>query len=201
MGLIIIAGPQASGKTTAISVIFNNYKNIIPYKEASKIIIEKNKLIGAAFVGDFEEEIHKLNAERIKNISKGKIHVMESVIFSLAHPLILGKIGIYNNFYPLQKKILEELNAGVLFIDVAPRISWQRRKEEYEKRVKSNVEKEEILKKYKGHIENAYSILLKMYGKLNLPKIKINGNVDEIQFEERVKKSFERLCERMALKV
>ncbi len=198
--LLIIAGPQSSGKTT----VFNLLKNyLIDDRQPDKRVaflseinpycfVNKNHL-GAAFV-DKKLQIAIANADlkRIQKIidnnfdhdrgkSCDKTYLIETGIFGLVYfEHILGrkKAEIYFKKY---LEMYKHFSPIILFIDTKPEISWKRRKPKYLERIKNSgvidpKKKAAMLKKYRGIIDALYPLWLKWYKKFPFEKYMIRNS-------------------------
>lgn len=181
----IIAGPQAAGKTTFIRYLNEKYKNnrISFLQEAREIVNNKYKLKGAISMTTLDEiEAIELDTRRMYEIREelkndsNRIYIDECNIFTLAHTSTHG-ISI-DEYFKEYCFLLEKLNPFIVFFDVPPEVSWRRREEVYRKRVKDLQSKEQgkILREYKKYIEKVHPELIKLYQKINFPKIHINTN-------------------------
>lgn len=192
---VIIAGPQAAGKSTVITQLSEQYRNIVPFlsraskkiptllplQESRQIVIHKNVLFGAIFMSpEDEEEVVQCDLKRMDLIwtrqdSQSLIYLDECNIFTIAHATAHGvtKIDIFRKEY-IQR--LEKLNAKVVFLDIPPEVSWIRRKRRYEERLVYFPEDqhEAIMIRYKDYIERLYPGLLSLYDELQFPKRKIS---------------------------
>jgi thymidylate kinase len=187
MQYLIIAGPQAAGKTTTKrylegKCIEEGNKNFKFLDESRDIISKKHSSFGTlTLTRDLEYKIIEEDLSRLKGIEerekdKDITYVDETSIFSLAHSS-LHSIKI-KDYFKEYMDILRKMNSRVIFLDIPPEISLSRRKSRYEKRFASMGEDEnkdaigEVWKYFNG----VYPELLKMFEQINLPKIKIyNG--------------------------
>jgi len=73
-------------------------------------------------------------------------------------------------------KKLEHLNPIVIFLDVCPDTSWQRRKPRYEERVADfpTNSKAKTLTGYRGYLNKIHHELHNIYDGMTLPKVMIN---------------------------
>ena len=186
MQYLIIAGPQASGKTTTKNYLEKrcndcNNKNVIFLQETRSIINRKYNPFGALTITrDLEYKIIEEDLKRLKDIeetekNKEIIYVDETSIFSLAHS------GLHNietkPYFKEYLDVLKKLNPKILFLDVKPEISWLRRKEKYEKKVADMGEDErgEAMKEFRIYLDYVYPELIKMFEQINIPKARITN--------------------------
>ncbi len=186
MQYIIIAGPQAAGKTTTKKYFEKKYndsenKNIIFLDETREIVNKKYNPFGTLTVTrDLEYKIIEEDLTRLNKISEREkegnmIYVDETSLFGLAHSSLRGiEIKDYLKEYI---NILKGLNPKIFFIDVNPEVSWSRRKDRYENRLgeMSYLEKNDALGEIRGYLDNVYPQLIQMFWQIDLPKMKIDG--------------------------
>lgn len=175
---IIIAGPQAAGKTTALKFLSQYYPNVCFFRESREIANSKYKIQGAVSITKKDEiqaisiDFKRMQAvlERLEN----KIYIDECNIFNLAHASMHGIL--IKEYFKDYCNLLERLNTRIFFLDIKPEISWQRREKQYRERIKSFPprEQETMMQEYKKYIEAVYPNLLKLYNKITLPKFKLN---------------------------
>jgi thymidylate kinase len=186
MQYLIIAGPQASGKTTTKNYLEKrckdcNNNNVIFLQETRSIINRKYNPFGALTITrDLEYKIIEEDLKRLKDIeetekNKEIIYVDETSIFSLAHS------GLHNietkPYFNEYLDVLKKLNPKILFLDVKPEISWLRRKSRYEKRVENmhEDEKKEAMNGFRTYLNYVYPELIKMFWQIDLPKVRITN--------------------------
>jgi len=130
MTYIILAGPQAAGKSTTINNlkralngrihVFQENRQIVGRKHLSRKTIFKTQRQ--------EEEIIEQDFQRLEEIAgrEDEIFVDETCLFSLAHASLRGvDPGKYFPEYIFQ---LRSLNPQIVFLDAPPEVSWQRKK-------------------------------------------------------------------------
>lgn len=191
--LIIIAGPQAAGKSTVIaklieqyqgiSPLFNKQQNpiIFPMQESRQIVVHKHMLLGAIFMTkEHEKEVIKCDFQRMNTIEKrneiNTVYLDECNIFTLAHAKAHG-INVGKKYWSLYIKHLMQLNAKVIFLNVPVTISWERRKRKYEQRLIyfPKNEHSRIMYEYEQYLINVHVLLEDVYNSLQIPKCMING--------------------------
>lgn len=197
---IIIAGPQAAGKSTVITQLSEQYRNIVPFlsraskkipvlllplQESRQIIVHKNVIFGAIFMSqEDEEQVVRCDLRRMDLIlkrqesqSQSLIYLDECNVFTIAHAAAHGvtQIGAFRREY-IQR--LERLNAKIVFLDIQPQVSWSRRKRRYEERLVYFPEDQhkEIMTRYQEYIEKLYPALLNLYNELPFPKRMISAD-------------------------
>lgn len=184
MQYIIIAGPQAAGKTTAKRNIEEtcrnlNIQNFRFLDESRDIISKKYSPFGTlTLTKDWEYKIIEYDLNRLKDIrdregDKEVTYVDETSIFSLAHSTLHG-INI-KNYFNEYMDILKKINSRVLFLDVFPEISMSRRKSRYENKFVNmdDDERRDAMKEVWNYFNGVYPELLSIFKKINLPKVKI----------------------------
>lgn len=189
---ILVAGPQASGKTAALRLISENFPNVKIHNESGAEVIKERGLLGGAFVSEeaereiMEREVHKLHAI---SLSPG-VHVDETGIFSIAHARSLGYKSLAKEFLPKFKEALKKLDFRLLFLNTDPEISFARREKYYRKRGLS----EDQLIACRVKIEKTYDEFLRLYESLACEKVKAeNDFTDLFEFEHVILKKFNQL--------
>jgi thymidylate kinase len=197
--LIIIAGPQAAGKSTAISQLCSQYQivssflnrarkkipAIFPLQESRQIIAHKDVLLGAIFMTpEQEEEVVECDLARMDLIlSRRRDHLIyldECNVFTIAHALAHGVKGVEKHWLEYIAR-LQRLRAKVIFLDVDPEISWERRHKKYQQRLiyfPANQHKA-IMERYRAYLERLHPLLLDVYRRLPFPKELLDGRMSE----------------------
>ncbi len=115
--------------------------------------------------------------------SKETQYFDETNVFTLGHAKAHG-IDLLDGYFKQYNDMLERLDAAVLFMDVPPDVSWNRRRHRYTQRLwdLSEGERDVIMTKYRAYLERLHDELLTLLDRLTLPKIKINatGSQDEV---------------------
>jgi thymidylate kinase len=191
--LVVISGPQAAGKSSAIKTLqellgniypcFPGSKDIVPLvlQEARQIIVHKYHAMGAIFLTEEQErEIIKIDFYRMKKIlselDERLLYFDECNIFTLAHAKAHGvelPDGILSDYI----EHLSKLKAAVIFLDISPDLSWERRKDSYCFRLYRfpEGERDGILDRYRRYLDLLHPALLDIFEKIDLPKIKIDA--------------------------
>lgn len=202
--LVIVAGPQAAGKSTVIAKLSSQPQNVAPFfgdqrasiifplQESRQIITHKHILLGAIFM-TLEHEIEVVNCdlERMDLILQRNqnqfMYVDECNIFTIAHALAHGvtQVEKYWDEYVVR---LARLNAVVVFLNVLPSISWDRRSRRYEQRLIYFPEdqREIILERYHSYLTKLHPLLLDVYSRLPFPKVIIDSSCSEDNVIEMV---------------
>jgi thymidylate kinase len=191
--MIIIAGPQAAGKSTAVTQLSSQACSIaplflgkrapllFPLQESRQIIVHKHMLLGAIFMTlEHELEVVNCDLERMDLILQRDQHhfvyVDEGNIFTLAHAAAHGitEAGRYWDSYVAR---LTRLNTAVIFLDVPPDVSWDRRQRRYEQRLAyfPESQREAIRQQYREYLGKLSPLLLDLYRRLPFPKVTIDG--------------------------
>jgi len=187
--LVIIAGPQSSGKTTLFNVLKNRYPNLRFIDEVNVYQLAGENHPGGAFSDKtLELKLLEEDLNRLKNVDDKRTTVIETGIFHLVYcekfcgrdtaRIYLEKyVQIYNKLQPL-----------LFFIDTKPEISWRRRQEKYKDRIARAgiTDEKDIIKKlsrYQKHLFALYPIWLKFFDKIPYEKIIYrNSYVSEAEF-------------------
>jgi len=202
--LVLICGPQAAGKSTCIATLNEFVKNLYPcmaahkdlvlfcLQEARQIIVHKYHTMGAIFLTpEQEREIIATDLGRLKvifeELDESLVYVDESNVFTLAHAKAHG-IDLIDEFLPQYLEYLIKLKAVIIFLDLDPSISWQRRKEVYEARLyrfEANLRKD-IYTRYRQYLFGLYPNLLEIFDKLPLQKVKISADLNHHQVMQKI---------------
>jgi len=195
--IIIIAGPQAAGKSTVITQLVTQYQNVTPFlsrtkkqipvmlplQESRQIIVHKNVPLGGIFMTvEDEKEVVECDLKRMdlileRNDDNRLTYLDECNIFTIAHAAAHGVTQI-SDFWEEYMRRLEKLDAKVIFLDVPPEVSWFRRQQSYRDRLIyfPKNQHEEIMTRFRKYLEKLCPELLNLYEELPLPKRKINAN-------------------------
>lgn len=199
--LIIVAGPQSSGKSTLFSLLKSQVAQcqFLPEINPYKFVSKNESITKSVDSREIQLEILKEELERAKTlIGKPGTHIIETGIFSVVylHDLFGEKKAqeSLNEYLSIYK----ELNPHIVFIDTKPNESWKRRKGEYIHRIGhiDKGQKEEILKKYQQRIHRLYPLWLKYFESIPLPKTVIkNSYKNRDTFLKESTKLVKSLCE------
>ncbi|HLC48860.1 MAG TPA: hypothetical protein VJI96_00540 [Candidatus Andersenbacteria bacterium] len=193
--LVIIAGPQAAGKSTTITALQSQNVSsllgcgkspvIFPLQESRQITAHRHMLLGAIFM-TLEQELEVVNCDLermdfiLERTQNQFLYVDECNIFTTAHAKAHGILELeqYWNQYITR---LHRLDAVVIFLDVVPDISWERRRHKYEQRLIyfPENERETILERYRLYLTKLHPLLHEVYDRLPFPKAIIDGNSSE----------------------
>ncbi len=192
--LLIIAGPQSSGKTTIFELLQKKYPRFTYVPEVNQFGILSKKHMGSAYVTrDVELMITKEDIKVTKRIPRnGNSVVMETGVFHIAYLEKFAGRKTADEYYPRYISAHQRLNPTILFIDTKPKTSFKRRKHIYLKRIRdakiTDPEvKRHMLQKYKKNIYDLYPYWIKYYKKFPFKKIMIkNSRRDYDSFIEEV---------------
>lgn len=197
--LIIVAGPQAAGKSTAISQICSQYQAvlpligqlgrkippILPLQESRQIIAHKDILLGAIFMTTEQEEwVVSCDLTRMDLIlarpKNRVVYLDECNIFTIAHAMAHGVSQVERHWSEYVTR-LKRLKAKVIFLDVDPEVSWERRRRKYEQRLVYFPRKRHrsIMRAYHKYLKKLHPLLLDVYHRLPFPKELIDGRLPE----------------------
>jgi len=190
MVYIIIAGPQAAGKTSTIRYFNSRYANVNSFlnrtrktqllKEGREVVGRKNKSLGAIFMtAEQERQVIEADLQRMTRIAEnadGQDYIDESNIFTLAHAALHGVNT--RSFFTDYCSALAKLNPGIIFFDIPPEVSFARRRQSYEERARQfgEHEAEKVMAEYMRYMGAVYPELLRLYEKIKFPKIKLNAD-------------------------
>ena len=204
--LIIIAGPQAAGKSTIISQICSQYQAVSPFISSSKkrkpilfplqesrqIIAHKEILLGAIFMtAEQEEEVVNCDLGRMDLILRRSrervIYLDECNIFTIAHAMAHGVKDI-NKHWSEYIVHLEKLNAKIIFLNIDPEISWERRCRKYEQRlVYFPVNRHKaIMRRSREYLKRLHPLLLSVYHRLPFSKEMLDGKMPQQEAIQKV---------------
>lgn len=181
--LIIIAGPQSSGKTTVMKLLEKKYPHIPFIEETNQYtVVDKNHL-GGAYVNSQTETF--INDEVIKKIEAvSREQNIEFIESGIMHCVYLEKFCGERTAEKYLKKYLRAqvgLKPILLFIDTKPNISWRRRREIYLKRIdKTGItdakRKKEMMGKYRANIFTLYPLWHKYFHLIPFEKYMIKNS-------------------------
>ncbi len=179
--LIIIAGPQSSGKTTVFQFLQKKFPSFRFVPETNMYSVADKNHRGAAYVKkDLEIKIVEKDLEKIEKISRSvRTVVMETGIFHLMYLEAIADKETAELYYLKYRKAHGKLQPVILFIDTKPAVSWKRRKPIYEKRIKclkEPKEKKQVMQKYSSTIERFYPLWHKWYKKFPFEKYMIRNS-------------------------
>jgi len=218
---VVIAGPQAAGKTTVISVLGEQYENLspliaalgqrdlpflFPLQENRQIMIHKNVILGAIFMTKEQEiEVVRWDINRMDLILGQEydnlVYLDECNIFTIAHAKAHG-FDCVKMYWQNYMDRLESLHAGVIFLDIPLQLSWERRKHRYQQRLVCFAEKERarIMGEYYEYLKKLRPLLLEIYERLNIPKIIIDASLPKTTVMQKVSKALAELVSSPARK-
>lgn len=209
--LIIIAGPQAAGKSTIITQLAEQYHTLrslfpsrrppllFPLQESRQIVVHKYALLGAIFMTrEHEREVVECDFSRM-DIILGRmrdcvIYLDECNIFTIAHATAHG-IGEIARHFDEYLDRLAKFRAKIIFIDVPPDISWERRRMKYAQRLVYFPRRRHaaIMRCYREYLSDVHPLLLSLYRRIQLPKEMISGSLPESAVAEAVSQALARL--------
>lgn len=182
MKYLILAGPQAAGKSTTKDAVKTVNYSITTLQEARQIVVRSRERKGAIFMSkedelnaihlDFQRMFHILDNHR-----DSQIYVDETNVFTLGHALAHG-IDLVDGYFKQYCDLLQALNAVVLFIDVPVEISWSRRKPRYIERLRGypDADVQATLALHRKYLDRLHPELLKIYNRLTCRKACIDGS-------------------------
>lgn len=178
--LIIIAGPQSSGKTTVFKRLQQKYPHWSFFPEINPYFFNKQHL-GAAFADKkltlmvTDKEIE--SAKRL--IGHKQTLVLETSIFHLVYVKFYAGEKEANQYFQTYLRLYDKFDPLIIFIDTKPEISWQRRKEKYLKRLANIPDpriKNEMFSTYQQRLYDLYPLWLKYYYLIPFKKIMIRNS-------------------------
>ena len=209
MRYVIIAGPQSSGKTTAVNYLSTFYMGkVIVHREINPLLLyPKTARLGSiAATGEMQNKIMRADLRRLKMVTnESKTHLAETDVFHLVYILLYLGEEAYKRAFQEYKEALTNFRTTVIFINTKPEVSFARRKEEYAKRVAAEVIRQEIplekeqdftnkmLTVYQKRITDLYPLWLRVFNELNFCEAKIeveNNGLSEKGFVKQIQKTF-----------
>ena len=209
--IVIIAGPQAAGKSSVITSLDRQYRDVtkyfcgkkgallFPMQESRQIIVHKHMLLGAIWMTkEHEREVVDCDMERmdliLKRNEKELVYVDECNVFTIAHAVAHGIIEVEQYWYEYMLR-LDRLKAKVLFLNIPVEISWERRRVHYERRLVyfSKDQHQSIMRRYRDYLDIMRLSLIDVYKRLPFPKSMIDANCSKEQVLAKVNQSLTEL--------
>lgn len=192
--IIVISGPQSSGKTTLLNHLQEKFPKVKFLPEINQYNIISAKHLGAAFVTqDVERKIIEKDIAITKQESKKySLMIIETGIMHLPYAEICINNKVAASYFNVYKKLYDRMNTHIILIDTKPAVSWKRRKSKYLKRIKHIKDpklKQTLFDKYHRRIFDFYPVW-KKYTKL-LPYKKYIINDSYITKTKFLKKSIQ----------
>ncbi len=205
--LIVIAGPQAAGKSTVLANIKKQFDRIgsnrspilFTLQESRQIIAHRDISFGAIFMTPKQEcDAVSCDLARMDRIiERGRDRVIfldECNIFTMAHAEAHGirDMAMYWNDYIMR---LQKLRAKIVFIDVPPELSWERRCTSYSKRLVYFPKKDHdlIMNTFRQYLHRLHPMLIRLYAELPFQKRLVDGLGSQKSVEARVMKALAEL--------
>ena len=189
--LIIIAGPQSSGKTTVFNYLRDRLKDFLFVEEINPYKVKKSshpKYISPS--GKFQEELSLMTLKKIKSLTAKKNYIFETGPMQIAYVEKYSGLKVASLYFKKYLKILKSFNPTIIFIDSKPEVSFKRRRKKYLERIKEyhlEDKREEILSEYKQKIIDLYPLWNKWFNKYPYNKIVIkNSNKTKRRFINEV---------------
>lgn len=211
---IVIAGPQAAGKSTVISAVNEQYQNmsplfpvlsrkvfpfLFPLQESRQIVIHTDVILGGIFMTVEQElKVVKNDLRRMDIILEQRhdnlVYLDECNVFTMAHAKAHGIIQI-EEYWSEYMARLEKLQAAVIFLDISPDLSWERRHLRYQQRLVCFDESDqaEIMGNYYEYIRRLKPLLLELYERLPLPKRMVDASLSPNSVIRNVNKALAEL--------
>lgn len=190
--LIVIAGPQSSGKTSVLKFISQKFLDIPIINEVNQYTILGKNHMGSVFVNsDIEIKVVKKDIEITKKINRHNlITVIETGILHCPYLERFCNAKTADKFFNNYLKIYKIFRPIVIFINTKPSVSWRRRKKIYYKRImkqgiKDKKQIKNIMEKYKKGLFIMYPLWLKYYKKIPFEKYMIKNSHNEKKFFDK----------------
>ncbi|MBI4972996.1 AAA family ATPase [Candidatus Roizmanbacteria bacterium] len=181
--LIVIAGPQSSGKTTIMNLLEKKYPHIPFIEETNQFtVVDKNHLGGAYVDNQTERQINDVDIAKIKEIDRSRSALfMETGILHTTYAEYYCDEKTAQSYLEKYIKAHEGLDPIIFFIDTKPQISWKRRRKTYIQRIdRAGVtdvnKKKEMLEFYRTRIINIYHLWNKYFRLIPFEKYMIKNS-------------------------
>lgn len=195
--LVIVAGPQASGKTTARNYLQKKHPSWQFIPDSNPKTVTGKKYFGAInATSELETRILESDLKNMRNVdNKSKIIITETGILHCvyAERFLYKKLAeVYFNRYI---KTYKKFDVYIIFINTVPEVSWIRKEKDYIKRIKNKgifdeIEFKKHLDEYKSMIEYLYQHWLEYFNKIPYRKIIVeNSYIKKQLFLEKVDKT------------
>ncbi len=209
LDLVVIAGPQASGKTTGWEFLKNKYGQVADfYEEMNQNILfpEKVKLGSIIVDAKMERKIHEADIASIAEMKmRNKLRVAETLMFHVVYYEEMVDKEFYERGKKDYQEALREFQVGVIFIDTRPEVSFRRRESEYERRIKNEIERrglggseakrfrQEMRGKYLRKMKERYPLWKQVYDEIDYAEKRVidNNDLSEEEFLKQVVEVFE----------
>lgn len=207
--MVIIAGPQAAGKSTVIASLdeccrtgcpfFSKRKPpaLFPLQESRQIVVHANMLLGAIFMRpEHEVAIVQCDLRRMDQIlarpRNRLVYLDECNVFTIAHAVGHG-VGDIEKYWDEYLRRLEKLNAKVVFMDLSPEISWARRWRKYEQRLIYFPKRQHraIMQKFHDYMEKTHGLLRGVYERFPFAKETVDASLSR---EEVLRATYQSLA-------
>ena len=192
MNHVIVAGPQAAGKSTVVKSVKKCCRNAKTSIEARDVILRKNRRKGGIYMTGWDEmDVMSYDFARMfKILSKIEDDVTiidETNVFTLAHAAAHG-LAPLNGLFAQYCELLEKLHSRVIFIDIPVEVSWERRVDDYKSRYlqESAEEVTKMLHQHRQYLSQLRPELLRIYNRLPIPKKKVSGLIPPQKVRESV---------------
>lgn len=178
--LIIIAGPQSSGKTTALNFLKNKFKKYTFINEINPYVVAgSNHPKYATTISNTQKQLTKITLSKIKELNKNADYIFETGPLQVVYVEKYSGIGSAKYYFKRYIEILDSFKVTIIFIETLPKISFKRRKNKYlERIIKFGLEKDtkKIMNEYKEKIFSLYPLWHKWLTKFPFQKIIIENN-------------------------
>lgn len=191
-GFMIVAGPQCAGKSTVKRYLYSRYmvcdprgaetslrhRNLALLPEMRQTVMHERDIHSAIFIdGETELEVIRRDLKRMDDLRQegGRVYLDETNIFTLAHARCRG-VGVARHFEDYSAR-LSSLDAAILFLDVAPEISWERRRGRYQERVDGfpNDQAINVLDQYRRYLFEVYNALKELTLEVGVPVMHVDA--------------------------
>ncbi len=210
--VIVVAGPQSSGKSTALAWL-EEKPSVVILPEVNPASLTGHQLGGLASNEAVEQAIVDEDLRQVTNqleqLEAGggeRVLVWETGPFHLVygHHYRLPNVDQLSQRY---RDLLDRTQPGLIFIETKPEVSWRRRQDNYQRRVAQflaqegpmdSKEKQEkarqLLDQYRQRLEALYPFWQRQLREWPHPQVVIaNNDLSFDQFRAEVEQAFEKL--------
>lgn len=214
--VFVLAGPQCAGKSTVKNYLYARYmrqgtqtgqppRNLVLLQEMRQLIMHERGIHSGIFIDrDAEEEIVRRDLERLEMVvagGKGLIYLDETSVFTLAHASLRGlPISQPLDHY---RSLFRPMQTAVIYLRIAPSMSWTRRKPKYEERVAGYPIEEAatVLKMYREYLEQVDVHLQHLKEQIGVRICEIDASGPLEDTLRRCAKAFIETCEELKVPI
>jgi len=205
--IVVIAGPQSSGKTTSLKYLREKYADQLDFHPEinQNTLFPEAKMGSVAVTPEMEREIVQTDINHLDNLPPSDLlQLAETAPFHLVYSHHLDP-DYYQEAILGYKQALEKHELYIIFIDTKPKVSFARRKRTYLARVKKAIKEQNLspeeassytrsmMLKYERAITERYPIWKNVLSEINYAKGKIiipNNHSNQDKFLAEIEAAF-----------